>query len=105
MSRREPKMVDGHSHWISHLYKQRRAAKSSDMSNLINDGLSAQILENKECRPILTHIFSVEIETQLSREDAKHYLCDQIHTGQLNKRYSEIQKIWPNFGGAKINIK
>lgn len=56
-------------------------------------------------RPILTHSFSVEIETQLSENEAKRFLLHQINVGHLNTRLSEIQEIWPNFGGAKVTIK
>jgi hypothetical protein len=75
------------------------------MSSLTNDELSAQTLENKECRPILTHIFSVEVQTQLSEKDARRFLFSQINTGRINSPYSEIQEKWPAFGGAKITIK
>jgi hypothetical protein len=61
-------------------------------------------LDNR-IRPILTHSFSIEIETQLSKNEARDFLHYQINAGRLNTRYSQIQEIWPNFGGAKINIK
>lgn len=74
-------------------------------SNLTADELSAQILENEKCRPILTHVFSVEVKAQLSEKNARSFLFGQINAGRLNSSYSEIQEKWPTFGGAKITIK
>jgi hypothetical protein len=74
-------------------------------SDLTADELSAQTLENKKCRPILTHVFNVEVQTQLSREDAKRFLFGQINAGRQCSSYYEIQEKWPTFGGAKITIK
>jgi hypothetical protein len=74
-------------------------------SFLTTDELSAQTLENKECRPILTHVFSVEVQTQLPKEDAKRFLFGQINAGRQCSSYYEIQEKWPPFGGAIITIK
>lgn len=72
---------------------------------LTADELSAQTLENRECRPILAHTFQVEVSTVLGKEDAKDFLQSQILAGRLNTRYEDLQERWPNFGGAKITIK
>ena len=75
------------------------------MASLTSKEISAQTLENRKCRPILTHTFQVEISTVLGKEDAKDFLQSQILAGRLNTRYEDIQERWPNFSGAKITVK